>query len=223
MNATKIISSFCSAIFIALCASELFWQLTSITDEYFRYKVLTSTLILTPQTVDPLAMTLCVVIKSVFDYESANRDLKTKYRRDSYGHVKVGWDVGIKNMFKYTPPDNKILKWLIYKVDKRRHAPRANLSFAVEVTKFFIRNFVCYKIALKGDRPLTYRDIAVANDIEVKNPEVVKLHYEKEADISDKSYQNYPKVRRLTRVLKNKANGPHIARPHVISLNELTK
>lgn len=169
MNSKKMVSRFWSCMFMLVCAAGLLWQLTSVIDLYFQYRVTTSTFIFRPEAVNPLGVTLCVNWRTVFDYKRANRDLNRNITKDSYGYANIYWhNMEVPYVFKYTPRTDEVLDKFNYKTKNKSHPMHyaANISDHVDVQKFFVRKFVCYTIVVKGDEPLYSREIAVTNNYE---------------------------------------------------------
>src|SRR5438874_746028 len=75
MNCAKILLRLSSWLFICLCAAGLLWQLVTITDQYFKYKVTTLTIIFTPDMIEPTAITMCFNLFGVLDFIGLKRDL----------------------------------------------------------------------------------------------------------------------------------------------------
>ena len=158
MNTKKCATRLWSLTFACMCAAGLFWQLITITDIYFQYKVSTAVNIFTPDIIKPLDMTFCVDIKSVIQYERVNRDYNTNYKLVD-GRVNINFkNWSIQNFFDYTPSNEIIIKKFYYKRNKdaRLILVDRNISNKIDVIKFLIRNKVCYKISIKTDGPLKH-------------------------------------------------------------------
>lgn len=79
MQLKRMMSRVWSWFFICLCATGLIWQLTSIIDQYFKFKVSTLINVFSPEIIHPHAMTICLYLSNVVDYERLNKDLNTTY------------------------------------------------------------------------------------------------------------------------------------------------
>ena len=155
----KIISRLWSFLFMLLCAAGLLWQLITIIDLYFQFKVTTTTNVFTPEVLNPLAMTFCVKIHEVIDHQR----LKQDFGRDD---DDILHNLTIQNLFDYTPSNDGIVLQFSYKTSKfsRHKDVLANISNHLDITKFFQRGYVCYKIRLKKDEQLNYREISVTSN-----------------------------------------------------------
>ena len=156
---------------MALCASVLIWQLTTVINEYFRYKVATSTNVFTPDVMKPRAMTACV--NDGVDFKRMNRDFNTTYD-DGYLDIELQ-NISVRNWFDYTVSNETVLQAVAYK-SKDQSEPIyvfQNISDHVDILKFFTKTFVCYKIVVKKREQYTYRDISVSNYFEFKLSELV--------------------------------------------------
>ena len=144
-----------SWLFKGLCLTGLLWQLVTIIDLYFKFKVSTATHVSTLDLIEPLATTLCVRLDDVLDIKRLNADLKTNY-------TKKNKSLSLRNLFDYTPSKD-IVDELFYKTknsSKFKHTK--DPKEVLHVTKFLHRQNVCYKIVLKNDEALEYREISVS-------------------------------------------------------------
>lgn len=165
MITMKIATRLWSSNYACMCAAGLVWQLTTIIDLFFQYKVSTAVNIFTPAMLEPLAMTLCVNIAGVVDHEKMNKDLGTNYSKNDNGRIKLDFtNLSFQTLFDYTPSNDSILQQFSFKTKKSRlkHI-KDNVSNNVDVIKFLQRIYVCYTITVKGDEALKYRDISVSN------------------------------------------------------------
>ena len=148
-----------------MCAGGVLWQLIVISELYFQYKVSTTTNVFTPETLNPLAMTLCVQIAHVADLERVKQDFKiTTLPNDAYGDVDFkNWT--LRQLFDYTPSSDTILVKFFYKTKNAAELIEvsSNVNRHIEVVKFLQRVYVCYKITLKDDQPIKYREISVTS------------------------------------------------------------
>ena len=157
----KIIPRLWSFLFILMCAAGLLWQLITIIDLYFQFKVTTTTNVFTPEVLNPLAMTFCVKIHEVIDHQRLKQDFGRNYSNNAILH-----NLTIQNLFDYTPSNDGIVLQFSYKTSKfsRHKDVLANISNHLDITKFFQRWYVCYKIKLRGDEQLNYREISVTSN-----------------------------------------------------------
>ena len=149
--------------FMALCASVLLWQLTTVINKYFRYKVTTSTHVFTPDVIKPYAMTACV--NDGVDFKQMNRDLNTTYKSGRLTGLIGLPNVSVRKWFDYTPSNETVLGGIWYK-SKEQSEPihvSKNVRDHVDILKFFTKTFVCYKMVVKKSQQLSYRDISVSN------------------------------------------------------------
>lgn len=166
MKIKKMLTQLVSWLFIGFCASGLLWQLISITDKYFRYHVVSSTIVFTPDVTKPLAMAVCVDLASIIDYKRMNRDFKTSYYKKATGLVNININnLTIKTLFDYTPSNDSILKKFSYKSKGQTKLTKVdkNVNDHVDVVKFLQRSYVCYKITLKNHESFSYREVSVSN------------------------------------------------------------
>ena len=165
MDPTKIISRLSSWLFICFCATGLLWQLVTIIEEYFRYKVITSTIIFTPDVIEPTALTICFRSLYLLDFIGLKRDLNIFVSNDTdfLTAEKLVNNLTVRQLFDYTPSNNSIVAKVIYKrKDKNRlsDVPKNNLS----ILKFFRHPNLCYKIQVKNNNEsLSYRESSISN------------------------------------------------------------
>ena len=178
---------FLSWMFNALVGIGLLWQLTSIIDLYFRYRVSTSTYVFTHKIIEPLSITLCVRMHDVMDIKRLNKNFNKKYKKNKKGLIQDFKNLTLENLFYYTPSTD-ILDSLKFKTKNKTMFMEYsdNLKDVVNVTKFIHRNDVCYKIVVKGDESLDYREISVTSALQfyvkmltfsqsIENSSVVKI------------------------------------------------
>ena len=113
-------------------------------------------------------MTLCVDMRSVFDYKNLDKDLnKTMSKRDWDGQLNTNWNaLTIRTLFKYTPANDSILQKIFYKIKHQSRPIQVNadsIAKHINILKFIYYNYICYQIALKKPESLSYREIAVSS------------------------------------------------------------
>lgn len=170
MKSGKIISRLFSWFFITMCTAGLLWQLTAIIDQYFRYKVSTVVHVFTPDVIDPLAMTFCVPIHDVLDFKRMNMDLNLKNTyQDKWDLLSDYENLTIRHLFDYVPSNDSTVEYVEYKTKKNSALESAscedpNWTDKIEIIKFLYDKEVCYKILLKKDEQLRYREVAVTSE-----------------------------------------------------------
>ena len=167
MAVTTLVSRVWSKIFNAVFAIGLLWQLASIINLYFQYRVSTSTSVFTHEVIEPLSIILCVKISHVFDLNRLNKDLGSNYIKNEQGLIEDFKNLTLENIFEYTPSTD-ILESLKFKTKNKTMLVEyeQNVQDEVNVTKFIHRNDVCYKIVVKEDEPLDYREVSVTSAIQ---------------------------------------------------------
>lgn len=160
MAKNNLITRAVSLFFTLLCIGGLLWQLITIFNLYFQYRVSTAINVFTPEVLDPLAMTFCVKMLEITDIKKANQDLKTNYLLKD-----VLDELSIQNLFDYTPSKESVLLNVEYKTMKffKLRNVTENVNNHVTIQKFMQRGYVCYKISLKEEERLMYREIAVTS------------------------------------------------------------
>ena len=163
---------FCSWLFIGVCAAGLLWQLSLVTDEYFKYKVTTSTIVFTPDMIEPMAMTVCFNLFGVLDFKRLKQDLNISVELDENNgnpiETKLVDDLTVKQLFDYTPSNNSIIMRMTYKPKDQSRAvvvPIENLN----ILKFFRHVNLCYKIEVKNNNDsLSYRENSISNEYQFR-------------------------------------------------------
>ena len=112
-----------------MCAAGLLWQLCTVIDEYFKYKVTTSVQVLTPEVVTPLSFTFCVPMYQLVDHRRHDhRQLRTR--------IMYKENVTIRDLLDNLPLSNESVEGVFY-TDK-------SANFAI-----FREDLRKYKIHLK--------------------------------------------------------------------------
>ena len=169
MHVKKLIFRLSSWLFMCMCTLGLLWQLISIVDEYFRYRVSSTTSVFTPEVIDPLSFTICVFFNSVLDFDRLNREVKTNFTQfDKRGVIAMDLSddlLSVKHLFDYTPSKESILLEFFFKPKKSPQLTRVseNITNRVSIVKFLNRCYVCYQITVKEDEALRYREIAISS------------------------------------------------------------
>ena len=167
MISAKFITRFSSWQFICLCIAGLLWQLVTITAEYFKYKVTTSTIIFTPNIIEPTAMTICFNLFGLLNLTSFEQDLNIPVEIDkNTGNPKdkkIVNDLTVRQLFDYTPSNNSIIEKMTYKL-KNQSRPIDVPKNMLSVFKFFRHANLCYKIQVKNSSEyLSYRENSISN------------------------------------------------------------
>ena len=165
MIPAKVLSRLSSSLFLCFCAAGLLWQLVTVTEEYFRYKVITSTIIFIPDTIKPTAITMCFNLFNVLNLVSLKRDMKIFLDKNNGQLTKEQLinNLTIRQLFDYTPSNDSIVSSMTYKLKNQSHpevVSRGNLS----ILKFLRQFNVCYKIQVKSNKEsLSYRENSISN------------------------------------------------------------
>ena len=157
-------------LFLSLAFAGLIWQLMSICQLYFQYKVVTRITIFIPTIINPLALNLCLKMPLIFDYEGIRNSTGNNWTYDAIisgrrlaTENKLMHNLTIEQMFKFTPQENDV-------VDRVR-LTNSSLSSdlvvqgddakkLVKVDKYLYMIYVCYRISLIRDEPLSLQHFA---------------------------------------------------------------
>ena len=167
MNLGKTMFRLYSWLFACFCTAGLLWQLVTIIDDYFKYKVTTSTIIFTPKIIEPTAVTLCFNLFGLLNLTGLKRDLNISVEIDESTDNPNDKDfvnnLTVRQLFDYTPSNNSIIKIIKYKLKYKSSSvviPKGNLS----ITKFFRHLNLCYKIHIKNNNEsVSYRENSISN------------------------------------------------------------
>ena len=138
MNFAKHIFRFSSCLFFCFCAAGLLWQLVTIIDEYFRYKVITSTSIFIPDIIEPTAMTIYCRSLHLLNFTGLKQDLNISISLDTELSIakQIVNNLTVKQLFDYTPSNNSIVDRMTYK-PKDQSLPAVVPSGNLNILKFF--------------------------------------------------------------------------------------
>ena len=150
-------------LFLILAFAGLIWQLVSICELFFQYKVVTRTTVFIPSIINPMALNLCVQISSIFDYEGIRNITGKNWTYDAVIsqlqlEIELLHDLTVEQIFNFTPQEDDLVEKVIFtnsSVSKKITVEGKDVKKLVKVDKYLYIPFVCYKISLIGDEPLS--------------------------------------------------------------------
>ena len=149
-------------LFLILAFAGLIWQLVCICQLYFQYKVVTKTTVFIPTIINPMALNLCVQMRSIFDYEEIRNSTGKNWTYDAIvseqqSETKLLHDLTVQQMFKFTPQKNDVVDQIYFTNSSLSNEIIVNGNDAkklVKVDKYLYMIYVCYRISFIGDEPL---------------------------------------------------------------------
>ena len=155
-------------LFLILAFAGLIWQLVCICQLYFQYKVVTKTTVFIPKIMNPMALNLCIMMSSIFDFDAIRKCTGYNWTYDAMMSeeqllIDLLHDLTVEQMFKFTPQENDV-------VDKIRFINNSLSSDVivkgndakklVKVDKYLYMIYACYRISFIGDKPLSLKHSA---------------------------------------------------------------
>ena len=155
-------------LFFILAFAGLTWQLVSICQLYFQYKVVTRTTVFIPTIINPMALNLCVQMTTIFDYERIRNTTGYKWTYDAIASQQQLFtdllhDLTVEQMFEFTPQENDVVDEVNFKNSSLSTEVRVKGNDAkklVKVDKYLYMIYVCYRISFVGDEPLPLKHLA---------------------------------------------------------------
>ena len=190
-----------------------------VSKNYFEYPTVSSTSVFLPEMFTPRPITACLYFNDLVDLHRLNKDLGTKYQKESYYHGRDNQHkLTIAQMFNYTVDINRVLQSVWFKNAKREWSypiTGSKILDVVNITKYAQGEYICYKIALKKAEAMDYSEGAVINEEEqllseirfsdaVSNVGVVKFMLTHKSHISSQAFMSTKKLWRQLYTEKGK-------------------
>ena len=150
-------------VFVTLCVSGFGFQIWELGALYFRRDVHTETLIHIPQDLEPPATSICFRYTDILDYDRIKKELNLSISRDTFLESQSA--LTIAQIFEYSPavehffaecrmrsPDDYTIDAMI----------GAHCSQWFNVDKFYIQEYICYRVVPSALRTFPYRKSAFA-------------------------------------------------------------
>lgn len=135
---------------------------------YFKYRVTTQISIQIDERIEVYAITLCVRMTDVLDYERLNTETgKTwNYSRDERLISKYKKELTLGEIFTYTPAGNETVSSVRYRMSGSYRIFEKQGMTVLESEKFLYSEFICYKISLKEHlrTPMRHADLTVTTN-----------------------------------------------------------
>ena len=149
-------------LFLILAFAGLTWQLVSICQLYFQYKVVTRTTVFIPTIINPMALNLCVQMKSIFDYESIRNSTGKNWTYDAIIseeqlRTELLHDLTVEQMIQFTPQENDVVDHFTFtnsSLSNTKTVEGNEVQKLVKVKKYLYMKYVCYRISFIEDKPL---------------------------------------------------------------------
>ena len=150
-------------VFVALSIGGLVWQSVLICDLYFQYKVTTRTRVFIPDIIDPLAVSVCVQLHNLFDYDRVFKDLGKNWTAQALEREPdlMLSQLNVQQMFDYSPPNDDVIDIIVV---RNSFTSTPNIIIKPEmvksktlISKYLYMGFLCYKVKVVQDQPLTLR------------------------------------------------------------------
>ena len=153
-------------LFVMFSVSGLLWQLYLICDLYFQYKVSTRTTVFIPKVIQPLAVSLCISLQDIIDYGKIRKAIGGKWTLEDVVSEKQDYHQLIDNltigqMFNFTPAEDEIVGRFLFRNESMTNVELTSKSCneVLDIEKYLYMGYICYKIELKKDQPLTLRHL----------------------------------------------------------------
>ena len=151
--------------FLILAFAGLTWQLVSICQLYFQYKVVTRTTVFIPTIINPMALNLCVKIPYIFDYEGIRSSTGKNWTYDAIiseeqFRTELLHDLTVEQMFQFTPQENDVVDQFYFtssSLSSDKNLVGNEAKKLVKVDKYLYMTYVCYRISFIGDEALPLR------------------------------------------------------------------
>ena len=153
------------SLFFILAFAGLTWQLVSICQLYFQYKVVTRTTVFIPTIINPMALNLCLHVSSIFDYEGIRISTGKNWTYDAIiseqqSFTELLHDLTVEQMFQFTPQEDDIVNQFGFTNSSlsNKIAVKGNeTKKLLKVQKYLYMKYVCYRISFIRDEPLSLR------------------------------------------------------------------
>ena len=150
-------------LFLILAFAGLIWQLVCICQLYFQYKVVTRTTVFIPTIINPMALNLCVKMSPILNYEGIRNSTANNWTYDAIiseqqSETKLLHDLTVEQMFKFTPQEDDVVDEVTFtnsSLSSKIEIEGNDAKKLVKVDKYLYMVYVCYRISLIGDEPLS--------------------------------------------------------------------
>ena len=154
-------------LFLILAFAGLIWQLVSICELYFQYKVVTRTTVFIPTIIDIMALNLCIKISLIFDYERIRKSTGNNWTYDAIiskeqSTDELLHDLTVEQMFEFTPQEDDVVEGVQYSnssLFKKIKVEGIDAKKLVKVEKYLYMTYVCYRISFIGDEALSLQHL----------------------------------------------------------------
>ena len=193
-------------IYLLFCLVGLLWQSSQFTSMYLKYMVSSKIVISFPKEIQPYSPNICFRYTDILDFERLNRETG---RRWSYSQVpqvvrKYQHELTVAEIMTMTPRVEDIVKDVSFKTknseiifSNRTHSPMTFL----EIKKYLFLEYVCYKIIIKGQKSLSYEELAVTTvgpgiimNFDFSNEEPLSRTHSLKVGFSSEQYYPYRPV-----------------------------
>ena len=155
-------------LFLILAFAGLIWQLVSICQLYFQYKVVTRTTVFIPKIINPMALNLCIMMSSILDFDGIRKSTGNNWTYDALISeqqlfTELLHDLTVEEMFRFTPQENDVVDQVSFtnsSLCSEIKVKGIDAKKLVKVDKYLYMIYVCYRISLIGDEPLSLRHFA---------------------------------------------------------------
>jgi hypothetical protein len=135
--------------------------------------VTTRTNVFIPDIIDPLAVSICVRLENLLDFEALNEDLGKNWTYESASNddmliCTIQNELSVRQMFNYTPREDEIIENLVVRKTVADGdvmlSDQKDIKKATNVRKYLYMGFICYKIMIINDQPLSLRRLVASLD-----------------------------------------------------------
>ena len=154
-------------LFLIFVFAGLTWQLVSICQLYFQYKVVTRTTVFIPTIINSMALNLCVQMSSIFDYERIRNTTGYNWTYNAIMSKQQLFtdllhDLTVEQMFEFTPQENDVVDQVVFSnssLSNKILVVGNDAKKLVKVEKYLYMKYVCYRISFIRDEPLSLQHI----------------------------------------------------------------
>lgn len=165
-------STIVQTMIITLCALGCSYQLNNIVGTYLSYPLMNKVFVGKVRFFQMLDMTICIKYADIFNYEdfkAKENNRISKYRGpDDLKNRDDLFQLTLKQLMKYTPNGSDIIERSWFRIpDSYPYTPhdKASTDKIFDATKFFVQEFICYKINAKNMRNAKYGTDIIGNTI----------------------------------------------------------
>ena len=114
-----------------------------------------------------MAVNLCVEISNIFDYEGISKSTGKNWTYDAIrsqqqSETELFHDLTVEQMFKFTPQENDVIDEVDFtnsSLSKKIEVEGNDAKKLVKVDKYLYMVYVCYRISLIGDKPVSLQHV----------------------------------------------------------------